>query len=63
MDQGGWPADREGIEWERHRRSIRRERDLAFQIRMMDWGIVFFMGCLVGVVLLGLWALIRWVMG
>lgn len=41
----------------------RRERDLAFQIRMVDWGIIFFLACLVGVVLVGIWASYKMVMG
>lgn len=51
--------------WDRdeHQRMIRRERDLAFQIRMVDWAIGFFVVCLVGVVLVGIWAVIRVVMG
>lgn len=62
---GGYLHDFAKEWWDReeHQRMIRRERDLAFQIRMMDWGIVFFMGCLLGGVLVGIWGLIRWVMG
>ncbi len=41
----------------------RRERDVLFQIKMMDWGIAFFLVCLVGVVLVGIWAVYRMVMG
>lgn len=51
--------DQDLEEW----RSIKREKDLAFQIRVSDWMIVLFLGALVGGILVGIWALIRWVMG
>ncbi len=43
--------DQDLEEW----RSIKREKDLAFQIRVSDWMIVLFLGALVGGILVGIW--------
>lgn len=60
-DPRGFPADREGIEWERHRRevspSLWNERDIMFQVRVMDWMIGFCVTALVVVLCVGVWAI------
>lgn len=52
----GFPADREGIEWERRRR-LHQERDIMFQVRVMDWMIGFCLVVLGVVFCVGLWAI------
>jgi len=58
-DPRGFPADREGIEWERRRR-LHQERDVMFQIRVMDWMIGFCLVVLGVVLIVGVWAI--WMM-
>ena len=48
-------------EWwfrEEHQRMIGRERDIAFQIKMLDWLIILFLVVLVGVIAVGIWAVV-----
>lgn len=40
-----------------------RERDIFFQIRMMDWMIPIYIGVLIVAVGVGIWAVYRMVMG
>jgi len=62
MQPGGVVHDfaREWWDREEHQRMIRRERDLAFQIRMMDWMIILFLLVLALVMMIGSWAV--WMM-
>lgn len=55
-DPRGFPADREGIEWEKRRRFL-HERDVMFQIRVMDWMIGFCLVVLGLVFCVGVWAI------